>query len=283
MQTNNTIKGIEIDINLKPNTQIIQQKARPIPIHLQQSVGNELKRIIKLGHIEKAKDLKNDSFISPVFMTVKKDRSIKIAIDSRKLNDACIKRQAQMPNMEELINKISKIISENTELELWISKVDLDYAYGQMKLSKNAQKHCVFAMVGGDFTGYYRFLKGFYGLADMPPIFQQKIDETLEHKTPAWLDDIIIVTRGNINKHQKDVERVLTQLQNAGYRASTKKNKILPKRNRMARISNKRTRNKTNTRKDGSINKSNRTQKSERIKIISRCGTTSIKIHQKFI
>ena len=38
--------------------------------------------------------------------------------------------------MEELINKISQIIAQKTDLELWISKVDLDYAYGQMKLSK---------------------------------------------------------------------------------------------------------------------------------------------------
>ena len=78
-------------------------------------------------------------------------------------------------------------------------------------------------MVGSDFTGFYRFLKGFYGLADMPPIFQQKIDETLEFEFPAWLDDIIVVTRGNIDTHQKEVERALTKLQNAGYRASTKK------------------------------------------------------------
>ena len=61
-------------------------------------------------------------------------------------------------------------------------------------------------MVGGDFTGYYRFLKGFYGLADMPLIFQQNIDRTLKNETPAWLDDIIIVARGTANEHQSMVE-----------------------------------------------------------------------------
>ena len=77
-------------------------------------------------------------------------------------------------------------------------------------------------MVGGEFTGYYRFLKGFYGLADMPPAFQQHIDKTLKHETPAWLDDISIVTRGTTDEHhclygrennekirrQLDIERV---------------------------------------------------------------------------
>ena len=32
-----------------------------------------------------------------------------------------------MPNMEDLINRISTEISKNDEEELWITKVDLDY------------------------------------------------------------------------------------------------------------------------------------------------------------
>ena len=60
-----------------------------------------------------------------------------------------------MPNMEELISKISAKICKKTHHKVWMSKIDLDYAYGQAKLSKNASKHCVFAIVGGDFTGLY--------------------------------------------------------------------------------------------------------------------------------
>ena len=63
----------------------------------------------------------------------------------------------------------------------------------------------------------------------MPPIFQQKIDETLNFEFPAWLDDIIVVTRGNIDTHEKEVERALTKLQNAGYRASGKKTILFQK------------------------------------------------------
>ena len=46
-----------------------------------------------------------------------------------------MKRQAQVPNMEELINNISLIISENTDSDLEMSKIDLNYAYGQMNIS----------------------------------------------------------------------------------------------------------------------------------------------------
>ena len=85
------------------------------------------------------------------------------------------------------------------------------------------QKTCIFTLTGGDFTGYYRFLKGFYGLADIPTIFQERIDTTLEHKHPAWLDDIIIVTKVNWDKHEVEVGEIMTKLEQAGYRLNPKK------------------------------------------------------------
>ena len=102
----------------------------------------------------------------------------------------------------------------------------MDYAYGQLILSREAQNLCNLAVTGGDFTGYYRFLKGFYGLADIPTIFQEKIDQTLENKHPAWLDDIIIVTKGPKEQHKKELTEVLTRLENAGYRLSENKSEF---------------------------------------------------------
>ena len=48
---NNTeIKDTIVKINLKENANIIQQKGRPIPIHLQDQVAKEMKRLIKNGY-----------------------------------------------------------------------------------------------------------------------------------------------------------------------------------------------------------------------------------------
>ena len=43
-----------------------------------------------------------------------------------------------------------------------------------MMLSEETSRQGVFAVTGGNFSGYYRFKKGFYGLADIPTIFQEK-------------------------------------------------------------------------------------------------------------
>ena len=99
-----------------------------------------------------------------------------------------------------------------------------------MKLSEETSRQCVFALTGGKFSGYYRFKKGFYGLADIPTIFQEKIDLTLEYCTPAWLDNIIVVTRGNKQDHEKKMFDVLNKLEKAGYRANKKKSEFFMNR-----------------------------------------------------
>ena len=180
----------------------------------------------KNGHIERATDIDENCFVSPAVINVKKDKTVKIALDSRKLNEITVKRRAQMPNMEELISRISRKIADGETDIICISKLDLDYTYGQLQLSKLAKDLCIFAITGCNFTGYYRFLKGFYGLADIPTIFQEKIDQTLENKHPAWLDDILIVTKGTKEQHKRELTEVLTKLENAGYRLSENKSEF---------------------------------------------------------
>ena len=170
-ENNETIKDAEINIQLKPGHYPIKQKARPVPLHLQEDVERELKKLIRTGHLETINDVDEDCFVSPVLITVKSDKSVKIALDSRNLNDSCIKMRPHIPNMEVLLNQISVEITRDRTVQLFISKIDLDYAYGQMKLSEETSRQCVFALTGGNFSGYYRFKKGFYGLADIPTFF----------------------------------------------------------------------------------------------------------------
>ena len=145
-ENNETIKDTEINIQLKPGHYPIKQKARSVPLHLQEDVERELKKLIRLRHLEKINDVDEDRFVSPVVITVKIDKSVKIALDSRNLNDSCIKMRPHMPNMEELLNQISVEITRDRTTQSILSKIDLDYAYGQMKLSEETSRQCVFAL-----------------------------------------------------------------------------------------------------------------------------------------
>ena len=135
----------------------------------------------------------DDLFISPVVITVKKDKSVKIALDSKKLNDALHKNKYQMQSIFHLVDSVALYVSERRNLpgQYLFSKIDLKYAYSQIPLDENIQKHCNFNILGGRTTGTYRFINGFYELTDMPARFQKKIHKTLQNiKTKfAYLDD----------------------------------------------------------------------------------------------
>ena len=55
-----------------------------------------------------------------------------------------------MPNMEKLLKQISVEITCDRMVQLFISQIDLDYAYGQMKISEETSRQCVFALTGGE-------------------------------------------------------------------------------------------------------------------------------------
>ena len=87
-------------------------------------------------------------FIQPVVITVKKDTSVKIAIDARSLNNAILKSKYQMPNLESLMEKVSEIVNNNNDGEVFFTSLDMQYAYGQTTLHHETAKPCNFQIVG---------------------------------------------------------------------------------------------------------------------------------------
>ena len=71
--------------------------------------------------------------------------------------------------------------------------------------------------------GHYQFKKAFYGLSDIPTVFQKHIHTVLELKHQYH---IICVTNGSIDYNEREVREVFTKLQNADYRASEEKTEV---------------------------------------------------------
>ena len=137
----------------------------------------------------------------------KSDGSVKIALDAKEVNKTIVKKKMQMPNLDNLRDRASIAATLNPNSSFWASIYDLDYAFGQVVLTKDTAKHCVIAIVGGSCTGHYRFNRGFYGLADMPVIFQYKLDRILSGTALAWQDDMLVVTRGTRDERSSETIR----------------------------------------------------------------------------
>ena len=193
------------------------QKGRRVPINLQERVNNKIKKLLEEGHIEKLNNCSDQYFISPIVITVKRDQTIKLALDSKTLNKSIHKNKNEMPNIETLMDSISQIITNyKTEPadKIYFSTIDLKYAYSQLNLHPETAKHCNFNIVSGDMTGTYRFKTGFYGLTDMPAEFQKAMDYILIglKNTFCFLDDILIVSKGSEDDHLQLVLDCLKKL-----------------------------------------------------------------------
>ena len=67
--------------------------------------------MLKDGHIEKEAKIQY-IFIQQTMITLKKEKSAKIALDARALNQSIAKDKYQMPNLENLIDMIAEKIDE---------------------------------------------------------------------------------------------------------------------------------------------------------------------------
>ena len=61
------------------------------------------------------------------------DKSVKIALNARALNESIFKDEYQMPNLENLIIMIAEKLDKD-QGEAWFPSVDMTYAYGQVPL-----------------------------------------------------------------------------------------------------------------------------------------------------
>ena len=214
----------------KQNHTPIQQKGRRVPLHLLEKVEIELEKLIQDKQITKLYKCPDDLFVSPVVITVKKDKSVKIALDSKKLNKTIHKNKYQMQRTDHLVDAVALYITQikNSPGTFWFSRIDLKYAYSQIPLDNSIAKHCNFSILGGRATGTYRFINGFYGLTNMPNTFQKTIDKTLEGISSkfAFLDDILVITKGSIREHGKELDNIFKKLNSEGLAINLQKSEF---------------------------------------------------------
>ena len=91
---------------------------------------------------------------------MKRDKSVKFALDARALNQSIAKVKYQMPNLDNLIDMIAEEL-DGKDGERWYSSVDMTYAYGQIPLQELTKRHCNFQIVvGGGINGHVLIYNG---------------------------------------------------------------------------------------------------------------------------
>ena len=114
----------------------IQEKGRRIPIHVQEKVEKDNEKLLLEGHIQRLDKCTSDCSIAPIVITVKKDDSIKLALDAKPINRQFYKNKYQMPNVEERLDGVSQIVTAQAvfhcvRFEICIQSAKVDTANGK--------------------------------------------------------------------------------------------------------------------------------------------------------
>ena len=234
------IRNYKVPAEFFENLIPLQQKRRRVPISLQEKVDTEIDKLLKKGHIEKLTECSDKYFVSPIVITVKKDGSVKLALEFRELKKQVHKNKYQMPNIEELMDTVEQTISEMKSGDILFTTMDLTYAYCQLQLSAETSVQCNFSLIGDRSTGTHRFKTGFYGLTTMPVEFQRAMDCILAEypQAHAFIDDILVVSKGTAIDHISTVEKILKKTGSGKYVSKTIKIQVRTTGLRVARPQN---------------------------------------------
>ena len=151
----------------------------------------------------------------PVLFANKKDGSLRFCVDYRQLNRITIKNRHTLPLISELQDKIR---GAN-----WLTKLDLRDAYQTVRIKSGEEWKTGFKTS----YGHYEYTVMPFGLTNAPATFQALINdilrEYLDDFVIAYLDDIMIYTKGILEEHQDHVRKVLHKLQEKDMRLKREK------------------------------------------------------------
>ncbi|CAF4246300.1 unnamed protein product [Rotaria sp. Silwood2] len=142
-------------------------------------------------------------YAAPAMLVKKKDNSLRLVVDYKRLNAITIKDSSPLPNMEDTIQKLGKGFS-------YFSKLDLKSGFYQIPINNSDKEKTAFVTP----FGLYQFNVLPMGLRNSPPTFQKVMTDTLKacrHFCLVYLDDIIVFSQ-SFSDHLDHLKRVFSAL-----------------------------------------------------------------------
>ena len=188
----------------------ILQNPRRQPMHLENKIEELIQNLLESGVVRRCQSPWN----SPLVIVGKPDGSIRMCLDFRQLNAVTEKYSFPMPDMQLLLDCLSK--------SKIFSSIDLGQAYYQVELHENSQIKTAFSTKEGQFC----FNRLPFGLSTAPATFQKLMHQILEglifKGVVVYLDDILIYAQ-NQEEHDKLLYDVFTRIRDTGLRVNPEK------------------------------------------------------------
>lgn len=165
-----------------------------------QTLRKYLDENLKKGFIQKSESPAG----YPILFVPKKDGSLRLCVDYRKLNDITVKNRYPLPNIKELQDRLQGA--------QWFTKLDLRGAYNLIRMKEGEEWKTAFRTR----YGHYEYKVMPFGLTNAPATCQMMINDALrahlDHFAIAYLDDILIYSKTE-SQHIEHVKKILDCLQ----------------------------------------------------------------------
>lgn len=184
-------------IELKSDSEPFRSKIYPLSPNEQAELDVFLDENLKSGRIRPSKS----PIAAPVFFVKKKDGSLRLVQDYRKLNSFTIKNSYPLPLISDLINKLSKA--------KYFTKLDVRWGYNNVRIKEGDEWKAAFRTN----RGLFEPLVMFFGLTNSPATFQTMMNDLFkdlidEGVVIVYIDDILIFTE-DMTLHREVVRKVL--------------------------------------------------------------------------
>ena len=172
-------------------------------------VHQELQEMEQAGVIEPS----TSPWAAPIVPVKKKDGSLRLCVDYRRLNAASRTDAYPMPRIDDLVDQLGGA--------RFITTLDLSKGYWQVPVREEDRPKTAFSTP----RGLYQFRMMPFGLQGAPATFQRMMDSLLrglESHTAAYLDDVVIYSQ-TWEQHLRHLQAVLTRLREANLTIKPKK------------------------------------------------------------
>jgi len=177
----------------------INQRAYRIPLAKQAVVERELSAMLEEGIIEPS----CSPWASPLTMVPKKDGSVRICGDYRKLNAVTRKDAYPLPRIQDIFDQLSGAKIFTT--------LDLKSGYWQVRMDEASKAKTAIST----HRGLFQFTRMQFGLTNAPAVFQRMMNAILAEQLGRfcliYLDDIVIYSSDEATHHE-NVKEVLSVL-----------------------------------------------------------------------
>ena len=198
---------LEHDIRLTDTTPF-KVHQYPTPFRAKDAIEKEIETMLEQDIIRPS----SSPYCSPITVVAKPDGSIRLCIDFRKLNSVTIFDNEPIPQMDEMVTRITKA--------KYFTKLDLTKGYWQIPLKENCKQYTAFQTS----LGLMEFNYLPFGLSTAAPTFQRAMNKVLGHLkfVASYFDDVLIFSE-TWNDHLEHIRETLETLRKANLTAKPSK------------------------------------------------------------